>query len=211
MGIGARVRAAFGPYEPQISDLWRAMFVDVQQWTDVIAQWAPKPLRILEVGCGEGYSTARLAEAFPGVSIDAIDIAPNIGRLYDGPTEAVTFRIAYAEDIAAESPGIYDLVVLSDVLHHVPIPARASLLNAVKALLAPGGTLAFKDWHREKLKPIHWAVYGSDRFLTGDQVSYMRREEARLLLENVFGTGSIRCETSIRPWTNNYAFHIAAA
>lgn len=208
MAIGARVRAAFGRYEPQISNLWRSMFVDVAHWTGVMATWTPTPARILEVGCGEGYSTARLAATFPNVPIDAIDIAQNIGRLYDGPPQAVHFRIAYAEDVAAEAPGAYDLIVLSDVLHHVPEPLRRSLLQAVRTLLAPGGTLAFKDWHRAPARPIHWAVYGSDRFLTGDRVSYLRCDEARSLLEGIFGQGSIRSETAIRPWTNNYAFQI---
>ena len=208
MSLGARVRAAFGAYEPLVSNLWRAAFVDVAHWTGVVAGWSPKPHRILEVGCGEGYSTARLAEAFPGIPLDAIDIADNIGRLYNGPVDAATFRIAYVEEIAAQSPAAYDLVVLSDVLHHVPWELRKSLLEAIHAVLEPGGTLAVKDWHRAPAKPIHWAVYVSDRYLTGDRVQYLKREEARMMLCNVFGEKSVVAETSIRPWTNNYAFHI---
>ncbi|MGK2911966.1 MAG: class I SAM-dependent methyltransferase [Sphingobium sp.] len=184
------------------------MFVDVAHWTGVVAGWCPKPRRILEVGCGEGYSTARLVEAFPGIPLNAIDIAANIGRLYDGPVGAATFRIAYVEEIAAESPATYDLVVLSDVLHHVPSAQRESLLRAIHAVLEPGGMLAIKDWHRAAAKPIHWAVYGSDRYLTGDRVQYLKREEAREMLSDVFGDDGIVAETSIRPWTNNFAFHI---
>lgn len=208
MSVGARVRAAFGPYEPIVSNLWRAMFVDVAHWTGVVASWSPAPRRILEVGCGEGYSTARLVEAYPGIPLDAIDIAENIGRLYDGPVGAANFRIAYVEQIAAEKPGAYDLIVLSDVLHHVPPAQRKSLLEAIRTALAPDGTLAMKDWHRSWAKPIHWAVYGSDRFLTGDRVQYLKREEARKLLGDVFGDDSIIAEMSIRPWANNYAFRI---
>lgn len=208
MSIGSRVRAAFGPYEPVVSDIWRAMFVDVSDWTRVVTSWSPTPRRILEVGCGEGYSTARLVEAYPGIPLDAIDIAGNIGRLYDGPAGAANFRIAYVEDIAIEAPAAYDLVVLSDVLHHVPAAQRRSLLEAIRAVLAPGGSLAFKDWHRAPIKPIHWAVYASDRYLTGDRVAYLRREEARALLADVFGIDNITAEASIRPWNNNYAFHV---
>lgn len=208
MSIGARVRAAFGPYEPLVADAWRAMFVDVDHWTSVIAGWSPAPRRILEVGCGEGYSTARLVKTFPGIPIDAIDIADNIGRLYDGPAEAVNFRIAFAEEIAAENPGAYDLVVLCDVLHHVPQAQRRSLLDAIRTALVPGGALTVKDWHRAPAKPIHWAVHGTDRYLTGDRVQYLTREEARLMLSEVFGDKAVVAETSIRPWTNNYAFHI---
>lgn len=208
MSIGARVRAAFGPYEPLVSDLWRAMFVDVGQWTAVVSDWCPSPGRILEVGCGEGYSTARLVETFPGVAIDAIDIADNIGRLYDGPKSAANFRLTYVEDIVSQSLDAYDLVVLSDVLHHVPPQKRESLLRSIHSVLKKGGTFAVKDWHRNPFKPIHWITYGSDRFLTGDRVSYLKRGEARQLVENIFGEGSIAAETSIRPWNNNYAFRV---
>lgn len=208
MPIGAKVRAAFGPYEPLISNLWRAMFVDVAEWTRLVARWTPAPARILEVGCGEGYSTGQLVKAFAGVPLDAIDIAENIGRLYDGPTEAVSFRIAFAEQLAAETPGAYDLVVLSDVLHHVPPAQRLSLLAAIRTLLAPGGVLALKDWHRTPARPIHWAVHGSDRFLTGDRVSYLKPAEARALVEEAFGPECITAEATVAPWTNNYAFRI---
>jgi len=211
VSLGAKVRAAFGRHEPLVSELWRGMFVDVAHWTSIVLRWAPGPGRILEVGCGEGYSTARLVEAYPEVPLDAIDIAGNIGRLYDGAAGAANFRIAFAEEIAAESPAAYDLIVLSDVLHHVPPGQRTSLLQAIRTLLAPGGTLAMKDWNRAPAQPIHWAVHGSDRFLTGDRVQYMTRAEARQLVESVFGGESIRAETSVRPWTNNYAFRIQPA
>lgn len=209
MPLGARVRALFGPWEPLVSDLWRSMFVDVAAWTGVIREWQPEPKRILEVGCGEGYSTAQLASSFPGVTIDAIDIAENIGRLYDGPEDAARFRIAYAEDLACEAPGSFDLIVLSDVLHHVPKAGRRSLLSAVRNLLATDGVLAFKDWHREITSPVHWAVHGSDRWLTGDRVHYLQRQEARMLVQEIFGQDAIKRETWIRPWRNNYAFCIS--
>ena len=208
MSIGSKVRAAFGPYEPLVSNLWRSMFVDIGQWTEVIAGWSPAPRRVLEVGCGEGYSATKLALAFPGVTIDAIDISGNIGRLYDGPVGAAKFRLVYVEEIAAESPAAYDLIILSDVLHHVPSAQRRSLLGAIRTSLAPGGYLAVKDWDRAPAKPIHWAVYGSDRFLTCDRVQYLKRGEAREMLCEVFGDDAIVAEASIRPWTNNYAFHI---
>lgn len=210
MAVGAKVRAMFGPYEPVISTLWRSMFVDVDAWTRTIARWSPRPSRILEVGCGEGYSTARLAEMFPGVLIEAIDIADNLGRLYDGPPDAAIFRKVSAEKIAAETPCAYDLVVLSDVLHHVPNDQRLSLLDALRKLLSPGGTLALKDWHRSAIMPIHWAAHFSDRWLTGDRVQYLRRDEARALVASVFGPDAVSEEETIRPWKNNYAFRIVS-
>lgn len=208
MALGARIRAAFGPLEPLVSRAYRALFIDLAAWLRTVAQWAPAPTRILEVGCGEGYSTALLAQTFPGVPIDAIDIGGHIGRLYDGPPGAATFRLAHAETIAAESPGAYQLAILSDVIHHVPADQRASLLQAIRTALAPDGVLIFKDFARTRT-PIFAAAYASDRWLTGDRVAFLTPAEAATLIEAVFGSGCITARTTIRPWRNNYAFRVA--
>ncbi|MBW8784729.1 MAG: class I SAM-dependent methyltransferase [Novosphingobium sp.] len=204
MAIGPLVRRAFGRHERRVSELYRAIFVDLDEWIATIRDWSPNPRRILELGCGEGYSTERLVAAFPDSIIEAIDIAPNIGRLYAGPPERVSFRIAYAEEIAAECPGAYDLIILGDVIHHVPASARQSLLEAVRQMLAPGGTFAFKDWERTA-SPIYFAGYAADRWLTGDRIAYLTRGEARDMLGTIFGQASLVAERSIRPWSNNYA------
>ncbi|WP_169805650.1 class I SAM-dependent methyltransferase [Novosphingobium rosa] len=190
-----------------MSELWRAMFLDLADWTQLVARWQPAPARVLELGCGEGYSTERLVATFPGAAIEAIDVAETIGRLYAGPPGRVRFRKMYAEELAKEMPGAFDLIVLSDVLHHVPAGARSSLLAAIRGLMAPGGVLAFKDWHRDTT-PMTWMVWGSDRFLTGDRVAYLTRSEARRVLEEAFGAGCITDEAAIAPWSNNYAFRI---
>ncbi|MDP9056271.1 MAG: class I SAM-dependent methyltransferase [Pseudomonadota bacterium] len=209
MSIGATIRRAFGPYERQISELWRAMFINIDEWTQICQSWAPDARRILEIGCGEGYSTDRLVALWPEAQIDAIDIADNIGRLYAGPPGRVNFRIAFAEELAQEQPGAYDLIILSDVLHHVPLAARESLLRSARALLAPGGTLAFKDWHRNRA-PVYYAAWAADRWLTGDRIAYLTRDEASVLIASVFGEGRIVDECWVRPWRNNYGFRVVA-
>lgn len=69
MAIGATVRRAFGKHERKVSELWRAIFVDLDAWIAAVHDWAPGAKRILELGCGEGYSTERLAAAFPEARI----------------------------------------------------------------------------------------------------------------------------------------------
>ncbi len=208
MTPGSLIRRAFGRHEKRISELWRALFFDLGAWTATLLVWAPGARRILELGCSEGYSTEHLVRSFPDARIDAIDIAASIGRLYGGPAGAVTFRIAFAEDLARETPGAYDLIVLADVFHHVPAPARASLLAAIAALLAPGGVLAFKDWARDR-SPIYYAAYAADRWLTGDRIAYLTPTEARAALCPVFGTESVLEECVIGPWRNIYAMKLA--
>ena len=51
----------------------------------------------------------------------------------------VTYESVSAEDLAARSPGAYDVVTCMEMLEHVPDPA--AIISACAALLKPGGTL----------------------------------------------------------------------
>lgn len=208
--IGRTVRRAFGPYEHRVAELYRGMFIDLEDLADCIRDWA-SPTAILEVGCGEGALAERLARDFPQASYTGIDIIPHLGRLYHGPvSDRVRFRRITAEDLAEAEPGAYDLVVINDVLHHVPAPARNSLMAAARKLLAPGGRLVFKDWLR-KPTPIHAAVYVADVHIGGDRdVSYMPMATQREMIAAAFGEGAILGERPIRPWRQNWAFLVAA-
>ena len=209
MSPGAIIRRMFGPYERQISEAYRRMFIDLDRFTALIQAWRPAPQRILEVGCGEGAMTERLSRAYPEAEIVAIDITPRLGRLYRGSSARVRFIECTVQEIAAAQPGAFDLVLLSDVLHHVPIPQRQGLLDAVRQTLAANGGFIFKDWERTT-SLIHWACYASDRWLTGDKVSYMTRPEMLERLHQVFAESAIIAEKRCAPHVNNLAFLVQA-
>lgn len=194
----------FGPYERQITEAYRSIYIDIDAFVELTRQWKPNATRILEVGCGEGAVTQRLNAAYPDAKITAIDITPRVGRLYLGAPGAVRFVCCSVQEIVAAESGQYDLVVLSDVMHHVPVESRQGLLDAVRTGLAPNGTFVFKDWRRNHT-PIHWLCYASDRWLTGDRISYMTREEMRERLARAFGEGALVAEAGVAPWWNNIA------
>jgi 2-polyprenyl-3-methyl-5-hydroxy-6-metoxy-1,4-benzoquinol methylase len=204
MNLGALVRRLFGPYEHRISDAYRSIFVDIDAFIELTREWKPHAEKILEVGCGEGAVTQRLRNAYPGAEITAIDITPRVGRLYQGPRDNLRFICCAVQEIAATESGKYDLVMLSDVMHHVPTNLRQGLLDASRAAMAPEATFVFKDWQRS-FTPIHWLVHILDRWLTGDQVSYMSRDEMRERLALTFGESAIIREARVAPWWNNLA------
>ena len=205
MGIGASVRRAFGPWERQVSQAWRAMFIDMADWTRLVQQHRPDARRILEVGCGEGAGTEQLLACFPDAQVDAIDVADNLGRLFSGDATRVAFRQMTVEELAAIAPASSDLVVLCDVLHHVPAGAQESLLHAIRILLKPDGVFAMKDWERN-YTPIYWLCWFADRFLTGDRIRYKTPAEARAQLEATFGASAVARSRHVRPWRTNYTF-----
>lgn len=202
MSLGRFIRGLFGPYERQITAAYRSIYVDIDAYVDGISKWVPSARNILEVGCGEGAVTERLARAYPDATITGIDIDPAAGRLYGGPTDRVRFRACTIEEFAASEPAQFDLIVLADVLHHVPVTLRRPLLDTTRALLAPGGQLAFKEWERT-FTPIHWLGYLSDRWITGDRISYMKHGEIVGRLRDSFGPASVIDEQRVRPWRNN--------
>ena len=204
MPLGPAVRRLFGRHEHRIAELYRAIFIDIDAYARQIGEWVPGARRILEVGCGEGAVTERLARAYPDADILAIDITPRVGRLVRGRRDRVTFAETTVQQVAAEQPGAFDLVILSDVLHHVPSAIRRELLAAVRATIAPGGSLIFKDWERTAA-PIHWLCHAGDRWLTGDRVRYLRKPEAEAMLADAFGRPAVIAQAWVRPWRNNFA------
>jgi 2-polyprenyl-3-methyl-5-hydroxy-6-metoxy-1,4-benzoquinol methylase len=204
MAIGPIIRRAFGPYEYQISAAYRAIYIDIGQLALVTQRWVPTARNILEVGCGEGAVTEHLRTLYPYAAITAIDVTANLGRLYRGPREGLRFVQCQVEQVAATDAGVYDLVILSDVLHHVPHDLRQSLLESIRTTLAPDGSFIFKDWIRTAT-PIHWLSYASDRWLTGDRIAYLTHQEMLSSLRNTFGGTAVIAEERIAPWRNNIA------
>jgi SAM-dependent methyltransferase len=207
MQPGPLIRRLFGPYEHGVAEAYRSIFVNLDELAGLMNAWVPGARKILEVGCGEGAMTERIARLYPAAAVTAIDITPNVGRLFRGQTSSVTFCQESVEEVARREPGSFDLVILADVIHHVPAEARRSLLSAIAQAMAPGGSLIFKDWVVSS-SPIHWLCLMSDRYLTGDDVRYCTMGGINTLVADIFGPDTIRQTDTIRPWRNNVAVHV---
>ncbi|HJU43107.1 MAG TPA: methyltransferase domain-containing protein [Vicinamibacterales bacterium] len=131
---------------------------------------------VLEVGCGIGTFTRRLAAA-PGVTqLLSIDIsAPAVDRARAAVSSPVVeFRTA---DVRAVS-GSFDLVVCMNVLEH--IEDHASALRHMLNLVAPGGTLFL-------LVPSHQWLYSSFDRESGHWRRYSKRDMTALLADVTAG------------------------
>lgn len=94
----------------------------------------PGPMRILEVGAGTGSNLALLQRYG---AVDAIE--PDDGaRAFAEQRSGLSIKGGYLPNVPLDD-GAYDMIVLLDVLEHIPGDVEA--LSCLKDKLAPGGRI----------------------------------------------------------------------
>lgn len=105
----------------------------------------PAEARVLEVGCGTGVLTRRIAGSQDVGSVVGVDIAASLldrARELAADLGNVTFEEADARSLPFDD-GTFDVVVFDSTLSHVPGPERA-VAEAFR-VLRPSGQLAAFD------------------------------------------------------------------
>lgn len=204
MGIGRTVRRLSGPLEPVLTRAYRDFFFDIDRFADEIAA-LPGVRSVVEIGCGEGALLSALSRRLTTASLIGVDIDPSVGRQYDGDPARARFEQRAAASLADELGPVADIVILCDVMHHVPLDVRASVWRAAAALVKPGGRIVFKEWLRRPT-PIYWIGWASDRFITGDRIAYQSRGEWLSAMSEQMAGWRVESEVVLRPWRTNHAF-----
>jgi len=136
-----------------------------------IAAELPPQAHVLDVGGGDGEPLNWLLRCRTDIRVTTMDIAPGVGRWIDPVhRDRVTLLESTTLDAYVASGGpVPDVLLLSDVMHHVPVTQRNAFLNVVAALMKRSKSMrvVVKD-----VEPGHWrALLGewSDRYVTGDR------------------------------------------
>ncbi|MBL7952296.1 MAG: class I SAM-dependent methyltransferase [Flavobacteriales bacterium] len=97
-------------------------------------------MNVLEMGCGIGTLTSLLVQDIPNGKLLAVDLSPvSIGQARStfGAQHNLEFRVA---DVVSDPlPGPFDMIVLPDILEHIPYEHHAALFGQIRATLAPKG------------------------------------------------------------------------
>jgi SAM-dependent methyltransferase len=102
--------------------------------------------RVLDVGCGAGWSSIALAKAYPSARVLGIDVdRPSVDMALAhaqqaGMTEQVQFL---HQDAASLAEGTVDIAFAFECVHDMPRPVE--VLSAVRRTLAPGASLIVMD------------------------------------------------------------------
>jgi trans-aconitate 2-methyltransferase len=107
-------------------------FLDLLARVDVSA-----PGTVVDLGCGDGSTTALLADRWPAARVTGIDSSPEMLTVAPRRPQ-LEFRLGDVRDWQPQEP--VDVVVCNAVLHWVPGHER--LLARWAQWLAPGGALA---------------------------------------------------------------------
>jgi ubiquinone/menaquinone biosynthesis C-methylase UbiE len=102
--------------------------------------------RVADVGCGAGWSSIGIAQAYPTATVDGFDIdAPSVElATRNAAAEGVSDRVRFTRtDAAAATAGTYDLVCAVECIHDMPDPV--SVLSAMRRLATEEGTVLVVD------------------------------------------------------------------
>jgi SAM-dependent methyltransferase len=127
----------------------------------------PSSTVVVDMGCGSGHLTDRLARRFESV-VGVDPSARSIALAQTGKTqENARYLIGSAESNSIESRSV-GLVVANMVL--MDAPELESFLDGVKRILLPGGRLVFTICHPD-FWPHYWGYASEDWFSFREEVA----------------------------------------
>jgi SAM-dependent methyltransferase len=124
---------------------------EIESWfaavPDLSNQLATGPARVLDIGCGAGWSSVSIAQAFPGAYVDGVDLNPasieSAQRLAraEGVADRVRFEV---RDAATLSGAGYDVACMFEMLHDLARPVE-TLVSAREAVGRGGVVLVAEE------------------------------------------------------------------
>jgi trans-aconitate methyltransferase len=146
---------------------------------------------VLELGCGVGTVTELLSGELPRGSVLGVDLSPrSIATARERLASRENVRLMAADVVAADIGGQYDVVLLPDVIEHIPLESHDSLFERVGSWVKPDGFVLLHypnphhlEWchanHPERLQiidqPIHADVLTANAYRHGLYLSYYER------------------------------------
>ncbi|MGH9139233.1 MAG: SAM-dependent methyltransferase [Acidimicrobiales bacterium] len=205
------------PFEAYGTDLVQAIgAINRPQFVNLVGDWlasvpeiderlrAAPPARLADVACGTAQSSIAIARAYPGVSVDAIDVdatsietaRANVAAA--GLTDRVRTVLHDASD--ADLGGRYDLVTIFEALHDMNHPVEA--LRAARASLSEGGSVVIADERvAERFSP-----HGDEIERLNYGFSILHCLAVGMLDEDSAGTGTVIRPDTVRAYAAEAGF-----
>ena len=133
---------------------------------DPLLAHMPSAARVLDIGCGTGalllhaVAQGRVREGLgTDVSGPALEIACETWQSMAGRFPSTHLRFERMDSLGS-LPGKWEVVMMIDVIHHVPPSLQEAFLRAAFRLVAPGGRMIYKDvclrpWWKRAMNRLH--------------------------------------------------------
>ena len=177
---GKIARKILGRYFEPLGVLYRRFFVDLDKVVAYLDRNIPLSARVLDVGGGDGAVIDRLLNRRRDLTITMCDLASQIGGFLSASNRAKVSLLPATDFMNVV--GEFDVVTISDVVHHVPVSERAMFFEMLAA--------ACGSWKCRKviIKDIEPGGVRAglsllaDRYVTGDRhvVLFSRADFVRI-------------------------------
>jgi len=130
------VEAGYDVLAPSFGE-WGARVVGDpwERFLEELAARLPADARVLDLGCGNGKKTARLADRFDVTGVDVSERQLALARI-----EAPNATLIHADFMELVAPaGTFDAVTALYSMVHVPREEHPALLDRIRRWLTPGG------------------------------------------------------------------------
>ena len=189
MTPGRVVRALLGlRLSRVVGRRYRAAFVDLEQVARALATAIPLGAHVLDVGGGDGEPLNNLLALRPDITVATINLAESVGQWIEPKhsNRVACFPRTSVRDYIGGGHPPPNVVLVSDVLHHIPAGVRRGFVTDLVSAFdhASTATLIVKDVEPGYLRAT--LGYWSDLYVTGDKtVKLISRAEVTSLLREI--------------------------
>ncbi|HXM40558.1 MAG TPA: class I SAM-dependent methyltransferase [Bryobacteraceae bacterium] len=143
------------------------------------------PLRVLDIAAGHGLFGIEVAKVNPEAHITAVDWAAVLEVARDNARKAGVdgrYRPLPGSAFDVEYGGPYDIVLLTNFLHHFDVSTCVGLLRKVRAAMQPGGRAAVLEFvpNEDRVTPPAAAAFSLTMLANtaaGDAYTYRELEK----------------------------------
>ena len=133
--------------------------------------------RLLDIGCGTGYSMVWLREHFKFDEVYGVDLSPH-ASVFWGTRELETVALATADKLPFGERE-FDLVTCFDVIYQLNDERASAAISEMHRVLRPGGLLYIREPAYQWMRGAHDVAVGTHR-------RYTLTDLRRLLLAHGF-------------------------
>ncbi len=150
----------------------------------MVLKGSNEPMRVLDIAAGHGLFGIEIAKQNPNAHVTGLDWAPVL-RVALKNAEKAGVRDRYdmlpGSAFEVDFGGPYDVVLLTNFLHHFDKPTNVDLLKKVRAALKPGGCAATLEFvpNPDRVSPPMAAAFAMTMLTTtadGDAYTFAELE-----------------------------------